>query len=113
MSRHKSRVTRRGRHSRKARTGTRKQSGGLFDWLKGFMGKKPAASTPGAEANTAAAANPATVANPAATPGAVAPATPGAVAPNAAAKPWWNPFGGGGRKKSRKTSHRRHHHHRK
>jgi len=105
MSRHKSRVTHRGRRIRKGRAGTRKQSGGWLGWL---LGKKtdaaPATLTPGAVA-------PATPG--AATPGAVAPATPGAVAPNAAAKPWWNPFGGGGRKKSRKTSHRRHHHHRK
>ena len=92
MSRHKSRVTHRGRRIRKGRAGTRKQSGGWLGWL---LGKKTDAA-------------PATL-----TPGAVAPATPGAVAPNAAAKPWWNPFGGGGRKKSRKTSHRRHHHHRK
>ncbi len=44
MTRHKSRVARRSRH--RARRGTRKQSGGVFDWLTrltGLFGSKPAA----------------------------------------------------------------------
>lgn len=46
MTRHKSRVARRSRRS--ARRGTRKQSGGMFDWVKEYLFKKTApAAVPG------------------------------------------------------------------
>ena len=49
MTRHKSRVARRSRH--RARRGTRKQSGGMFDWL---FGPKPADGADAAPATEAA-----------------------------------------------------------
>ena len=108
MSRHKSRVTRRGRCNRKGRVGSRKQAGGFlhllnpFNWFK----KTDPIAAPADATDATAAANPATVANPAAVANPATVANPAA----AAAKSSWNPFAGGGRKKSRKTRHRRRHH---
>ena len=98
MQRHKSKVMRRSR--RKGRSGTRKQSGGLFGFITDIF--KPKSEAPPA----AAPAPPAPPVAPAATPG----------APPAVEKPKTGLFGlwGGSRKKSRKTQHhRRRRHHRK
>ena len=113
MARRKSRVTRRGR--RKARAGTRKQSGGFslnpLNWFK--------KTDPAAAANTnpnAAAVTPPDAGTPPAPadPAVPSPPTVPGTGPNAPpVKKWWNPFSGGGRKKSRKTRHRRLHRHRK
>ena len=103
MSRHKSRVTRRGR--RKARAGTRKQSGGLFGWF--FGSKKTDTAAAGADAN-AADAKAAADAN--------ATADANAATVNNPKKSFLDKlkfWKGGSRKKSRKTRHRRHHRHRK
>ncbi len=58
MTRYKSRVARRSR--RRARRGTRKQSGGMFSWLSSFFGPKtataPAPAPPAVDATAAAAA---------------------------------------------------------
>ena len=105
MQRHKSKVMRRSR--RKGRSGTRKQSGGLFGFITDIF--KPKSEAPPA----VAPATPGAPVAPAAPP--VAPAaTPGA--PPAVEKPKTGLFGlwGGSRKKSRKTQHhRRRRHHRK
>ena len=101
MQRHKSKVMRRSR--RKGRSGTRKQSGGLFGFITDIF--KPKSEAPPAAA-PAPPAPPAPPVAPAATPG----------APPAVEKPKTGLFGlwGGSRKKSRKTQHhRRRRHHRK
>jgi hypothetical protein len=108
MARHKTRVTRRGRC--KARTGTRKQSGGflhLFNPLNWF--KKTDPTTTMVTGGVPAAAPGATT--PAPAPGATPPTPDAAVAPPD--KPWGKVWGGGSRRKSRKTRHRRRRHHRK
>jgi hypothetical protein len=118
MTRHTSRVTRRGR--RKGRAGTRKQAGGflhLFNPLNWFKKTDPATTM-------VTGGVPAAPPTPGATTPAPAPADPNAAAaapaPDAAAAPakpsllsklkFW---AGGSRKKSRKTRHRRRRHHRK
>ena len=100
MQRHKSKVMRRSR--RKGRSGTRKQSGGLFGFITDIF--KPKSEAPSAVAPAAPPAPP------------VAPAPPAPPAPPAVEKPKTGLFGlwGGSRKKSRKTQHhRRRRHHRK
>ena len=111
MSRHKSRVTRRGRHSRKGRVGSRKRSGGFFEKLTAlipnFLKPKPPTTDP----NAAPAAPPAPPAAPPAAavdPNAAPPADPNAA--SAADKKGLFGLSGGSRKKSRKTCHRRRHH---
>jgi len=90
MTRHKSRVAR----IRRARRGTRKQSGGMFEALfSSLFGKKTIVPVPGT-ADTHQTPPPPPVAAPA---GAVQPPPPAAT-----------PEQDGGRKKSRKTRHRRH-----
>ena len=123
MARHKSRVTRRGR--RKARAGTRKQSGG---WLYGLFGTKnpdtnatdkakAAAEAKAAdEAKAAAEAKAADEAKAAADANAAAPLTTDTNAAPTQPSSFLSKFkfwGGGSRKKSRKTRHRRRRHHRK
>ena len=124
MSRHKSRVTRRGR--RKSRAGTRKQSGGFLGWLFGYKKTDPAAAdntNPNSAAGTPPAADAKAVADAKAAADTNAPADANATA-DANAATVNNPqksfldklkfWKGGSRKKSRKTQHRRRHHrHRK
>ena len=105
MARHKSRVTRRGRRSRKGRAGTRKQAGGFsfnpLNWFKKKDPVDPAATEP---ATTVSEDKPA----PPPTPPPAPPPTP----PTMEKKGFMGLWGGGSRRKSRKTRHhhrRRHH----
>jgi len=111
MARHKTRVTRRGRRSRKGRVGTRKQAGGFsfnpLNWLKKKDPVDPAATEPATTVSEDKPAPP--------TPPPTPPTPPPTTDPNAPPtekKGFMGLWGGGSRRKSRKTRHhhrRRHH----
>ena len=106
MQRHKSKVMRRSR--RKGRTGTRKQTGGLFGFLTNMFNPAPATGAPGAPGAPPPGATPAPGAPPGATPAPGAPPATGAPAK----KGWFGLWGGSSRKKTQRH-HRRRRHHRK
>ena len=113
MARYKSRVTRRGRRSRKGRVGTRKQAGGFsfnpLNWFKKKDPVDPAATEP---ATTVSEDKPAPPPAPAPPPPPTPPPTTDPNAPPTEKKGFMGLWGGGSRRKSRKTRHhhrRRHH----
>jgi hypothetical protein len=108
MARHKTRVTRRGRRSRKGRVGTRKQAGGFsfnpLNWLKKKDPVDPAATEPATTVSEDKPAPP--------TPPPTPPPTTDPNAPPTEKKGFMGLWGGGSRRKLRKTRHhhrRRHH----